>query len=265
MTTAGTKLTGLIGHPVAHSLSPTIHTVALEAAAIDAVYIAFDVPPGQVETALAGLVAAGVWGLNATIPHKATAFAFADERTEEARGVGVANTLFWQDGRLWADNTDATGLMHVFAQLDIQPGDWIEIVGAGGAARAAAVAAGRCGAKVTCVARRPDRATIIQDLARAFGSPAPTRQGTPRMVINATPLGRYGENLDPEHMGLGPGRIALDLNYEGNSNFLVTTRASGGQAVDGKGMLVAQAEAAFARWFGHLPPLGIMHAALGPK
>lgn len=265
MTTAGTKLTGLIGHPVAHSLSPAIHTAALTAAAIDAVYLAFDIAPDQVETALEGLVAAGVWGLNATIPHKAAAYAFADARTDEAQGVGVANTLFWQDGRLWADNTDATGLMAVYQSLVIQPGDWIEIVGAGGAARAAAVAAGRCGAAVTCVARRPDQASIIEDLARSFGSPHPTRDGVPKMVINATPLGRHGERLDPEHMALGPGRIALDLNYEGNSYFLVTTRESGGQAVDGKGMLVAQAEAAFARWYGHLPPSGVMHAALGPN
>lgn len=263
MTTAGTKLTGLIGHPVAHSLSPVIHTAALEAANIDAVYLAFDIAPDQVEIALAGLVAAGVWGLNATIPHKAAAYAFADDRTDEAKGVGVANTLFWQDDRLWADNTDATGLMAVFDDLNIQPGDWIEIVGAGGAARAAAVAAGRCSAKVTCVARRPERATIIETIARSFGSPHPTREGTPKMVINATPLGRHGERLNPEHMGLGPGRIALDLNYEGNSHFLMTTREAGGQGVDGKGMLVAQAEAAFARWFGHRPPSGVMRAALG--
>lgn len=263
MTTAATKLTGLIGHPVSHSLSPAIHTAAITAAELDAVYLAFDIAPAQVEVALNGLFAAGAWGLNATIPHKAAAFAFADARTQEAEGVGVANTLFWQDGRLWADNTDATGLMRVFADLDLHPGDWVEIVGAGGAARAAAVAAGRAGLPVTCVARRRDQGRIIERLARTMGAPAPTMAGVPRMVINATPLGRHGENLDARHMHLGPGRIALDLNYEGSSNFLKTTRASGGQAVDGKGMLVAQAEAAFSRWFGQWPPNGSMRSALG--
>ncbi|WP_336249579.1 hypothetical protein [Stomatohabitans albus] len=265
MTTAQTRLTGLVGFPVAHSLSPVIHSAAIEAAGVDAVYLAFSVPPDRIELALEGLVAIGMWGLNVTIPHKGVVLSFADAQTEEARGVGAANTLFWDNGQLWADNTDAIGLQTVLTQLRVQAEDWVEIIGAGGAARAAAVAAGRLGAMVTCVARRPDRAKAIMQLACLFGGQPPTKHGKPRVVINATPLGRNGESLDAEYMGLGPGRIALDLNYEGNSPFLITARDSGGKAVDGTGMLVAQAEAAFERWFTHQPPPGVMQRALGRK
>ena len=262
-TTASTRLLCLLGHPVAHSRSPQLHSAAIAAAGHDAVYVALDVAPGDLPAAVAGLRAVGFLGANVTLPHKAEALALADDATEEARFVGVANTLFWEGDRLVADNTDATGLRDVLADgCGVGPGDPVTIVGSGGAARAAAVALGRLGAATSVHARRPAAAEAIVDLARQAGGAALDGQ-PPRVVVNATPLGRHSEPLPDAFMDLGPGQVALDLNYEGGSPFLRSAEAAGGLALDGMGMLIAQAEQAFRRWFGDVPPAGAMASAAG--
>ena len=261
-TTAATRLLVVLGHPVGHSLSPTLHSAAIAAAGHDAVYLAVDVPPEEITAAIAGLRTLGFLGANVTIPHKHAALDAADEATEEARFIGAANTLFWEGERLVADNTDAAGLRGVLADdCGLRPGDPVTIVGSGGAARAAAVACGRLGAATSVHARRPDAAEAIADLAVRAGGVVPSNTD-PRVVINATPLGRHGEPLPDPFMGLGPGQVALDLNYGAPSPFLTSATEAGGGAVDGVGMLVGQAEAAFVRWFGARPPAGVMAAAL---
>lgn len=261
MTTARTRLLCLLGHPVAHSRSPQLHTAAIAAGGHDAVYVALDVAPDRFAAAVDGLRAIGFLGANVTLPHKAAALALADAATEEARFVGVANTLFWEGGRLLADNTDATGLRAVLVEdCGVTAGEPVTVVGSGGAARAAAVALGRLGAATTVHARRSDAAREVADLAREAGG-APTTDAAPRVVVNATPLGRHGEALPEAFMGLGAGRVALDLNYEGDSPFLTSARAAGGTALDGMGMLIAQAEQSFRRWFGAPPPPGVMATA----
>ena len=261
-TTAATRLLVVLGHPVGHSLSPALHSAAIAAAGHDAVYLAVDVPPEEIGAAITGLRTLGFLGANVTIPHKHAALQAADDATEEARFIGAANTLFWDGERLVADNTDAAGLRGVLADdCGLQPGDPVTIVGSGGAARAAAVACGRLGAATTVHARRPEAGRAIADLALQAGGADPS-DAEPRVVINATPLGRHGEALPDPFMGLGPGRVALDLNYGTSSPFLTSAVETGGRAVDGVGMLVGQAEAAFARWFGAPPPAGVMAAAL---
>lgn len=262
-TSASTRLLCVLGHPVGHSLSPALHSAAIAAAGLDAVYLAFDVAPGALDQAVDGLVALAFLGANVTIPHKAAALARADVATEEAAFIGAANTLYWDDqGRLAADNTDAAGLIGVLRDdCAVQAGDPVCLFGSGGAARAAAVALGRLGAAVTVRARRADAAAAIADLARRAGGSAPGA-GAPRVVINATPLGRHGERLPEDLMALGAHQVALDLNYGPTSPFLAEAAARGAVAVDGLGMLVGQAEAAFARWTGSPPPAGVMRAAV---
>jgi shikimate dehydrogenase len=269
-TTAATRLLAVLGHPVGHSRSPALHSAAIAAAGLDAVYLAFDVPPADLPTAVAGLRALPALGANVTLPHKVAVLDLVDRLTDEARLTGAANTLFWDGdprggGALVADNTDAPALQRVLVEdCGVGAGDLALVYGAGGAARAAAVALGRLGAVVAVEARRPDAAAEVAALAHAAGGAAP-RAGTapaePVVVVNATPLGRRGEPLPPHLMRLGAGQVALDLGYGPPTPFLQAAAAAGARAVDGTGMLVVQAELAFARWFGAPPPPGVMAAA----
>jgi shikimate dehydrogenase len=260
---ASTRLVGVLGHPVAHSVSPQIHNAAFAAAGVDAVYLAFDVPPVGVETAIGGLAALGALGANVTVPHKQAALAAASRRTPEAEAVGAANTLvFHPDGLVEADNTDATGLAVVLARdVGLERGEPVVLFGAGGAARAAAVALGRAGARVHVDARRPEAAAAVTALAVAHGAVAGGGV-EPRVVINATPLGLHGETLPDPYLHLRPGQVALDLVYRPEPTpFLAAAAARGALALDGLGMLVAQAAAAFERWTGLPAPVAVMDTA----
>lgn len=256
-----TRLVCLLGHPVGHSVSPQIHHAAFRATGVDAVYVAFDVQPADLATALNGLRVIGMLGANITVPHKQAVWELVDRRSREAEAVGAANTLYWDDGRLVADNTDAVGLQAVLEDLGLQPGTPTVVFGAGGAARAAAVALGRLGARVEVVARRADAGLAVASLARRMGADAgPVEE--PRLIINATPLGLHGEALPERFMRLGRGQTALDLVYgPADTPFLAAARSAGAAARDGLDMLVAQAAGSFERWTGVAAPLEKMHAA----
>lgn len=260
-TTARTRLVLLLGHPVEHSVSPQIHSAAFAHLGLDAVYLAADVHPDDLPAAVAGLRALGAAGANLTIPHKLAVLDLVDSRTTEVEAVGAANTLYWDDGRLVADNTDAIGLERVLRDtVRVEPGDVALIFGAGGAARAAAVALGRVGAAVRVRARRPEAAALIDELARAHGAAEAAPHARPRLIVNATPLGLAGERLPDDLMELEPDQIALDLIY-GDTPFLRAARGRGATAVDGLGMLVGQAAASFERWTGLAAPVDVMAAA----
>lgn len=269
MTTAATRLVVLLGHPVDHSASPALHSAAFAAAGIDAAYLACDVAPERLTDALTGLAVLGALGANVTVPHKAAALALADTASAEADAVGAANTLV-RRGTAWhADNTDAEGLGDVLDRdVRIAPGDAVRLIGAGGAARAAAVALGRRGAHVEVVARRRDAAAAVAALAAAHGAASASGSDTagasaPRLVVNATPLGLGGESL-PDGLGhVGPGQVALDLVYGAQATpFVAGARAAGAEAWDGRGMLLAQAARAFTLWTGAPAPIAAMAAAL---
>lgn len=261
--TASTGLACVLGHPVGHSASPQIHNAAFSVAAVDAVYLAFDVAPADLAAAVSGLRAVGFLGANVTVPHKEAVLDLADERTEEATLVGAANTLCWDGGRLVADNTDASALGLVLERdVGLRPGDEVVVFGAGGAARAAAVALGRAGARVQVSARRAEAAEAVSAVAaRAGAQTGPVEQ--PRVVVNATPLGLRGEALPEPYMGLGHGQVALDLVYGPRETpFLAAARANGAAAIDGVGMLVAQAAGSFERWTARPAPWDAMDAAV---
>ena len=263
MTTAATRLVALLGHPVGHSASPAIHSAAFSDAGIDAVYVAFDVAADDVPAAVAGLRALGALGANVTVPHKRAVWEAADGHTPEAELVGVANTLFWEGDALVADNTDASGLERVLTDdVGLAAGDPVVLFGAGGAARAAAVALGRVGAVVEVTARRSGPAAEVADLVQRAGGHAVGSIDRPRVVVNATPLGLAGEALPDRFMDLGPGQVGLDLVYgPAATPFVAAARAGGAMAFDGLGMLVAQAALAFERWTGIPAPASVMAAA----
>lgn len=259
-----TRLVALLGHPVGHSASPAMHAAAFTAAEVDAAYLAFDVEPAALADAVTGLRALGVLGANVTVPHKTAALELVDRVTDEARGIGAANTLFWSDGSLVADNTDAAGLGEVLSgDIGLAEGTPAVIVGAGGAARAAAVALGRAKARVRVHARRPKPAWAVRDLAVAHGARHLDTDAPFTLVVNATPLGLRGESLPEEFMHLGSQQIALDLVYGAEPTpFVVAAERGGALALDGRGMLLGQAVHAFERWTGHTAPRETMREAL---
>ena len=252
----------LLGHPVAHSISPQIHNAAFAAVGIDAVYVALDVLPAQVDAAVAGFSALGLLGANVTVPHKQAVFAAVVRRAPAAAASGAANTLYWEDGALWADNTDVAGLSAVLSRdVRLQSGDGVVLFGTGGAARAAALALGAAGGAVEVVGRRPDAVAEIEALLVGAGG-RPAWVAEPRLVINATPLGLGGESLPDRFCALTAGQTALDLVYGPNDTpFLAAARAKGAEALDGRGMLVGQAAAAFERWTGVPAPRDVMAAS----
>jgi shikimate dehydrogenase len=263
VTTARTALVCLLGDPVAHSLSPQLHTAAFAASGVDAVYVACAVTDPT--AAVDGLDVLGALGANVTVPHKRAVWAHVPRRTAEAQAIGAANTLFRDEGRWVADNTDAAGVHHVLTEdVRLQPGDGVVVFGAGGAARAVAVALGRLGARVRVEARRVAPAAAVQQLAAAAGAGDLSAAGEARLVINATPLGLHGERLPERFHALRDGQAALDLVYgPAATPFVADARARGLRAWDGLGMLVAQAGASFVRWTGRPAPLSAMWEATG--
>ncbi len=261
MTTAATGLVCLLGDPVAHSLSPQLHTAAFAACGIDAVYVACAVrdPAGAVD----GLDVLGALGANITVPHKRAVWEHVTRRTEEAELIGAANTLFRDGGRWVADNTDAVGLQRVLTDdVKLRSGDGVIVFGAGGAARAVAVALGRLGARVRIDARRAGPASQVHALARSVGADELPAGERARLVINATPLGLHGEILPDRYLRLDDDQMVLDLVYGRRSTpYVAAARARGLAAWDGLGMLVAQAAASFERWTSQSAPTTAMRTA----
>ncbi|MDX1621066.1 MAG: shikimate dehydrogenase [Nitriliruptorales bacterium] len=272
---AATRIVGLLGWPVAHSLSPVMMNAAFEESGLDLVYLALPTPPSRLHLAVEALETWQAVGANVTIPHKIDVMAHCDELTDEAELVGAVNTLAWTADGLVGHNTDAVGLGHVFEdELVIGAGERVVVLGTGGAARAVAVAAGRLGTACTVVGRRIDAAREVAALAELAGAAEAdevdlaedaevARQvEDARLVVNATPLGLGGEDLPAPFRRLQRGQIAYDLIYNPvETPFLAAARNGGADAHHGLGMLVAQAEAAYRTWTGQEAPAGVMSAA----
>jgi len=262
--TARTKVVALLGHPVGHSVSPQLHNAAFAAAGLDAVYVAFDVGEQDVDDAIVAIERLGLVGANVTVPHKRAVFHSVHRRTPDAEASGAANTVFRDAEGLAVDNTDIAGLTEVLRDdVALQTGDVVVLLGTGGAARAAAVALGRLGARVHVLGRRPEAIGDIRAVLERHGGFALDSGADARVVINATPLGLKGERLPDDLMNLGAEQVALDLVYGSRDTpFLAAARNAGALALDGRGMLVAQAAAAFERWTGVAAPVDVMRTAV---
>ncbi len=269
--TAITRLAGVIGHPVAHSLSPVLHNAAFAEVGLDWAYVAFDVPEGSCAAAVEGARALGVLGLSVTMPHKRAAALACDELTATAAALGVANTIVRRHDRLVGEATDGPGFVASLRAAGHDPaGRTCVLLGAGGAASAVAHALAEAGAAcVGVVARRPEAAEQVAALAGRVGvvtSASDVRRAD--LVVNATSVGMGGTagegalplGLDPAD--LRPGQVVADLVYHPlRTPLLVTAEAAGATPVDGLGMLVHQAALAFELWTGITAPLGVMAAA----
>lgn len=262
--TSSTRVVALLGHPVGHSVSPQLHNAAFAAAGVDAVYVAFDVAERDIDDAIVAVDRLGLLGANVTVPHKRAAFQSIRRRTADAEASGAANTVFRDGDDLALDNTDIAGLTDVLRDdVTLDPGDVVVLLGTGGAARAAAVALGRFGARVHVLGRRPETTGEIRRLLEQHGGFAIDSGSEARVFINATPLGLRGEPLPQDLMSLGADQVALDLVYgTRDTPFLAAAREAGARALDGRGMLIAQAAAAFERWTGIPAPVDVMRSAV---
>jgi shikimate dehydrogenase len=270
--TGSTKVAAVIGDPISHSLSPVIFNAAFEAAGIDWVFVAHQVPEGATAQAIEGVRAMGIAGLSVTMPHKHAAFAAVDEITPEAQALGAVNCVVNRDGRLVGYNTDGDGLIASLVAEGVEVrGERCVVLGAGGAARSVVAALGRAGAQVTVVNRSADKAAAAATLAGEQGRVGDRSDvAWAPIVVNATSVGMGGRGLvvDPEQ--LGPGQTVVDLVYHPlETPLLVTARARGARGIDGVGMLVHQGALALRLWTGIEPPIDVMNraarAALGER
>jgi shikimate dehydrogenase len=263
---ASTKLLAVIGDPVAHSLSPTMHNAALRALGLDAVYVALPTAAATLPALLAALASVGGAG-NVTVPHKEAAERCCARKTDLCARVGACNTFWTEQGALVGDNTDVAGVLDAVRALGADgAGRWL-VLGTGGSARAVAVAAAQAHAELYVRSRDRERARAFADWAQHAGASAHVAPGpvAADVVINATPLGLQerdplplaGEDL--EHVTAG-----LDLVYApGETRWVRTLRGRGITAADGREMLVRQGAAAFARFFpGQVAPVEVMRAAV---
>lgn len=258
----------LLGHPVAHSLSPTFQNAALRAAAIPLVYEALDVSPRELRVLLRQLKNVNAAG-NVTIPHKLSVHASCDELTDIAARVGAVNTFWFESGRLHGDNTDVGGFEAAAkALLGGDPVDAnVVLLGSGGAAAAVLTAVEQwTNARVAVVARHPDRAA---KLARRFHDVARVEKtldgalADATLIVNATPIGLQDDET-PVEIGKIPTQAAvLDLVYRrGATPWVKAARKRGIRAADGLPMLIEQGALSFKRWFGREPDREAMRQSL---
>ena len=251
-----------------HSLSPAIHNAAFRALGLDWVYVAFEVAPGRVPEALAGMWALGIAGLSVTLPHKEDAAAAVDDLSATATALGAANTVVvGDDGRLRGENTDAAGFLASLADAGVDASGCRCVVrGAGGAARAVVWALAQAGATEVAVVpgRDPLRAARSAAVAGPVGRVGRAADvADARIVVNATPLGLDGgTDLAFDPTLLGPGHVVVDLIPRPTTALLDAAASRGAQTVDGLGMLVHQGALALRMWTGCDPPLDVMRAAV---
>jgi shikimate dehydrogenase len=253
----GRRLAAVIGHPVAHSRSPAMHTAAYEALGLDREYVAIDVEPAVLDLFIGTLAADGFAGVNVTIPHKQAVIELCDELSDEARQAGSVNTVLVRDGGLRGETTDGAGLL--WALGEVEPADAL-VLGAGGAARAAVTALADAGWRVAVSARRREGAAAL-----GVGvEPWPPRKGA-RLVVNATPLGQQDAGTVPLPAELiTPETIVCDLAYRGDltpTPLVQAAAARGARAVDGLDVLVGQGIVAFELFTGVPAPVDVMRAA----
>lgn len=282
--TGDARIVGLIGDPVAHSLSPLMHNSAFQALNIKWVYVPFHVRRNDLPEAVAGLRALGLRGVNVTIPHKSAIMPLLDELTPIAAAAGAVNTIVNDGGRLIGDNTDGIGFVRSLQQeAGFIPKDArVLLLGAGGAAQAIAVALARHGVRHIVIANRTvERGEKLAARVRQIGTKA---QGVPLdedvikkvladtdLLVQTTPAGMAGTSPEEEKSLPAPLQphwlherlVVADIVYTPLHTPLVKAAlAKGCTIVPGWGMLLYQGVEAFERWVGAAAPVDVMRRRL---
>jgi shikimate dehydrogenase len=281
--TGQTKLLGVIGYPIAHSLSPIMHNAAISQVEVDYAYLPFAIRPQDLERAVAGLYAIGVEGFSVTIPHKQAIIPLLVEVSPIAQAIGAVNTVWRTDSGWQGTNTDVEGFL---APLQAMHRDWSEttavILGNGGAARAAVAGCAQLGcAQIQVVGR--DSGKLEEFVHSWLDSPLtvnlqvhnwtqlPKLLSNAGLLVNSTPIGmapKAGQSpLTSAEVELLPSNlIAYDLIYTPNPTmFLQQAKEQGATIVDGLEMLVRQGATALELWLNRSVPVDVMRQALQEK
>lgn len=263
---ASTPLFGIVGRPVSHSVSPAMHNAAFGATGLDGVYIAL--PAADIEDFEAFTRAFQPSGVSVTIPYKIVAAGLATRVDPLAKEVGAVNTLRRIDGRWEATNTDVAGFLQPLRDRDVPlQGARVAILGAGGSARAVAIASRAAGATVTIHARSAEKASgLAEELVQVSVGAWPVPRDSWDVLVNCTPVGMYphvdASPLDSGAFEAHAGGTVYDLVYNPQQTCLLQAAARAGcQTIGGLEMLVAQAQDQFFFWTGVRPDATVMRAA----
>ena len=268
-----TQIYGVIGDPISHSLSPSLHNPAFAALGIDAVYVTFRVSPSSLEDALRGLLALNVQGINVTVPHKSEVFQYIDEVTDTARRIGAVNTLRNDSGHWIGENTDATGFIRSLEPLGLSlPGSSVGMLGAGGAAKGVAVGLLEAGVSRLFISNRSfDRATVLAELLKAsFGQQSVSAVSLEELekkelnlLVNTTTVGSDGHSSPAKLNRFDKLGAVTDIIYRpSRTPLLLEAEKLGLPNLNGGGMLLYQGISAFSFWTRRTAPEIIMRKAL---
>lgn len=278
---AQTKWCGVIGNPVEHSLSPSIHNAAFQECGLNYVYLAL--PVEQIADAVRGIRALGnAGGFSVTIPHKVSVMPHLDDVETTARHIGAVNTIVVRDGKLTGCNTDASGAMRALREAGVDlKGQQVLVLGSGGAARAIAfgLASGTGIARLTMLGIDDRERTALADDLRAK-TPLQVVDGrlqeamlrevlpTVGVMIHCTPVGMSPKVQDtcvPRAL-LRPGLTVMDIVYNPRDTRLLTeARAAGCRTIPGLEMFLNQAIEQFELWTGRQAPASVMRRVLEAK
>jgi shikimate dehydrogenase len=272
-----TRLVGIIGSPLDHTLSPAVHNAAFDYLGLNWCYVPLPVEEVRLEQAVEGIKALHFAGVNVTMPFKTGVIGLLDEVAMFAESVGAVNTILIDKGKLIGYNTDGRGFYTALVRdlgYDVK-GRSVLVLGAGGASRSVTVslALAGCGS-ITIVNRSPGRSEQLAEIIRKSAPEIQVSWLTPEdnydivvaesdVIINATPLTTFNGVLRVPVSLLNKNQLVCDLNYSlYQPPLLQEAEARGAQVMDGKGMLLYQAAAAFEIWTGLEAPVEVMRAAL---
>lgn len=275
--TAQTGLVGVLGHPVGHSLSPQMHNAAFRAQGVNMIYVAFDVPPERLASAVEGLRALGMRGANVTVPHKEKVVSLLDVVDPMAARIGAVNTIVNDEGRLCGYNTDVAGFLSALRSVKAGGARGLRclVAGAGGAARAIVAALSEDEAAEIWVHNRTfGRAEALCELAGGWGRAVceavtdealSARVQAADLLVNATSVGlatSVKESALPVDI-VDSRQVVMDVVYGPRPTALVAAaKAKGAAALDGREMLVMQAASSYRLWTGLQPPIETMRKSL---
>ena len=271
----GTGVFAVIGYPIEHSLSPAMHNAAIGKLGIDCVYVPFRVVPGELRMAVEGFRAAGIRGLNVTIPHKQRIMNYLDSVDGLARRIGAVNTVVNRKGKLAGYNTDAYGFLKPLRKLRRLGNSTVFVFGAGGAARAIVYSlltqkvgriyiTDRDNARAARLAREMKTRKAVY--VKYDNSTVRDIAGKADILVNATNTGMSrGDPLLIDPRCLKKGALVYDIVYNRETELVKKARARGIKCLDGVDMFVNQGAVSLEYWTGRKAPLDVMYRVVRNK
>jgi shikimate dehydrogenase len=271
-----TRVCGVIGNPIEHTLSPTIQNAAFNRLKLDFVFLAFHVKADELENALRGMRGFGIHGLNVTMPHKNTVISHLDEVDSAVQFLGSANTILNKDGKLSGFNTDGVGALNALKENGVDVTEKkVLLLGAGGAAKAIAFSFAQEAGSLCILNRAPEKAAVLSDaLNHVFGtkimggafSPSAVQKNLQDtdILVNATSVGMH-PHVDQslvEPKWLKPDLAVMDIVYNPVETKLAKdAKAADAKVISGVEMLIYQGAASFKIWTGKSAPIEVMRKA----